>query len=663
MQRAYYHAPIADFLTHDENRIIGELALAHTHALEELQKGAWQQQIQVLKRELADFPDGHVLFEVSIPRMGKRADVVVLLADAVFVLEFKVGSTSYDHAAQDQVLDYALDLKNFHAGSHHVRILPVVVATQATALSLVFQSYSDGLYQPLLANAFQIADCLRSGTAVVTGTLLSAEAWLAAGYQPTPTIIEAAQALYKGHQVADITRSDAGAANLSVTGACIAEIIDQAKAQNHKTICFVTGVPGAGKTLAGLNITNERTHADEQEHAVFLSGNGPLVDVLREALARDKVKDARQRGNRLDKKQAISEVRSFIQNIHHFRDEALRHPGPPIEKVTVFDEAQRAWSAQQASKFMQQKRGQADFNMSEPEFLVEVMDRHPDWCTVVCLIGGGQEINTGEAGLEEWLRAFESRFTEWKIYYSDRIRADRNYLKDGAAVARLDDLQAEPLAALHLAVSVRSFRAEQLAAFVQTVLDADLLAARQLYATHLEAVYPIRITRRLEVAKTWLRQQARGTERCGLVASSGAHRLKPLGLNIKDKIDAPVWFLNGRDDVRSSYYLEDVATEFDIQGLELDWVGVAWDADFWLQHGYWQYRKFKGTRWQQCNTADSRRYLLNAYRVLLTRARQGMILFIPEGSTADATRLPEFYDETYAFFRAIGIPELEEVPA
>jgi len=292
MQRAYYHAPISEFLAHDENRIIGELALAHTHALEELQKGAWQQQIRILKRELLAFPSGHVLFEAAIPRMGKRADVVLLLADAVFVLEFKVGSTSYDSAAQDQVLDYALDFKNFHAGSHHARILPVLVATQAAAQLSVLLPFSDGLYQPLLANATNISSCLRLGIADAVGPPLSAAAWLAAGYQPTPTIIEAAQVLYKGHQVADITRSDAGAANLSVTGACIAEIIEQAKTQGHKAICFVTGVPGAGKTLAGLNIANERTQADEQEHAVFLSGNGPLVDVLREALARDKVKDA-----------------------------------------------------------------------------------------------------------------------------------------------------------------------------------------------------------------------------------------------------------------------------------------------------------------------------------------------------------------------------------
>ncbi|RSK48742.1 DUF2075 domain-containing protein [Hymenobacter rigui] len=659
MQRAYYHATVPDFLQHDETSIMGVLALAHEHALEDLQKQAWQQQIRILKRELAEFPQGYLLLEVAIPRMGKRADAVLLLVNAVYVLEFKVGSFSYDQSGQDQVLDYALDLKNFHAGSHQVRILPVLIATRAAVHANTLRPFDDGVYEPLLTNAAQVAECLRLGLRDAQSTPIVPMEWLHAGYQPTPTIIEAAQALYKGHQVTAITRSDAGAANLAVTGACIAEIIEEAKAAGTKHICFVTGVPGAGKTLAGLNIAVERTQIDAQEHAVFLSGNGPLVDVLREALARDKVREEKQSGTRLNKKQAVSQVKSFIQNIHHFRDEALRHSGPPLEKVTVFDEAQRAWSAQQATKFMQQKRGQADFNMSEPEFLVEVMDRHADWCTVVCLIGGGQEINTGEAGLQEWLRAFESRFPHWHIHYSRRILTDRNYLPDQAAVARLDALQAQPLDALHLAVSVRSFRAERLAAFVQAVLDADMAEARRLYTTYLATVYPLRITRQLAAARTWLRQQARGTERYGLVASSGAHRLKPLGLNIRDKIDAPVWFLNERDDVRSSYYLEDVATEFDIQGLELDWVGVAWDADLWLHNGQWQFRKFVGTRWQNCNTADSQRYLLNAYRVLLTRARQGMVIFIPEGSAEDPTRRPEFYQEVYAFFRAVGVPEVE----
>jgi hypothetical protein len=657
MQRAYYQDSIATFLATSEQEVFGALALAHNHELEELQKQAWLLQIQILKRELQEFEQGHILLELAIPRMGKRADAVVVLGGVVFVLEFKVGNSSYDRSGQDQVLDYALDLKNFHAGSHHAHIIPILVSTRAPVHHNQLQSFADLVYKPLLGNECQIAELIRFG-AMVSDQELPIESWLQSGYHPTPTIIEAAQALYQGHQVADISRSDAGAENLSKAGACIADIIDQAKQHNRKAICFVTGVPGAGKTLAGLNIANERTKIDEREHAVFLSGNGPLVDVLREALARDNVRVARYEGRRLDKKQALSQVRSFIQNIHHFRDEALRNPDAPVEKVTVFDEAQRAWTAQQASKFMQQKRSQTDFNMSEPEFLVEVMDRHPDWCTIVCLVGGGQEINTGEAGLVEWFRAFQTRFQGWDIFYSHRIREDRNYLPDPAAVSLLDALSAKPLEALHLAVSVRSFRAEQLAAFVQALLDADKAKARYLYGAYLRTAYPLRITRQLEVAKSWLKQQARGTERYGIVASSGAHRLKPLGLNIRDKIDAPVWFLNDKDDVRSSYYLEDVATEFDIQGLELDWVGVAWDADLWLSAGQWQFRKFKGTKWQNCNTVDSRRYLLNAYRVLLTRARQGMVLFIPEGKSQDPTRLPAFYHGVYEFLREVGIEEL-----
>ncbi|GAB3839529.1 DUF2075 domain-containing protein [Hymenobacter jeollabukensis] len=659
VQRAYYHAPVDVFLAHDEAHIIGQLTLAHTHALEDLQKNAWRDQIHLLKRELRAFERGYLLLELVIPRMGKRADAVLLLDDVVFVLEFKVGSTFYDPAALDQVLDYALDLKNFHAGSHHARIVPVLLATKAGRHVNEARAFLDLVYHPQRGNEHQLAELLQLNLPVQpTAAAIEPAAWLHAGYHPTPTIIEAAQALYQGHQVVDISRSDAGAENLTVTGACIAAIIDRAKREGHKAICFVTGVPGAGKTLAGLNIANERTQADEQEHAVFLSGNGPLVEVLREALARDQMRTAKTKGRRLDKKQALSQVRSFIQNIHHFRDEALRTAGPPIEKVTVFDEAQRAWSAAQASKFMQQKRGLADFNQSEPAFLVEVMDRHPDWCTIVCLVGGGQEINTGEAGLEEWLRAFQTRFQDWRIYYSQRIRDDRNYLPNAAALAQLDALRAEPLPALHLAVSVRSFRAEKLAAFVQAVLDVQPEVARQLYETELRAVYPLRVTRNLAAAKQWLQAQARGNERYGLVASSGAHRLKPLGLNIKDKIDASEWFLNDKADVRSSFYLEDVATEFDIQGLELDWVGVAWDADLSLHADGWQFRKFKGTKWQQCNAADSRRYLLNAYRVLLTRARQGMVLFIPEGCAADATRPPTYYDGVYRFFQRIGVEAL-----
>ena len=365
----------------------------------------------------------------------------------------------------------------------------------------------------------------------------------------------------------EITRSDAGAKNLTVTTSALERIIERSKANNEKSICFVTGVPGAGKTLAGLNIATTRARKYEDEHAVFLSGNGPLVDVLREALARDE-----SRRHCISKSDAYRRVSSFIQNIHHFRDDALRDKQAPIERVVVFDEAQRAWTKDQTSKFMKNKRGISDFSMSEPEFLISVMDRHDDWCVIICLIGGGQEINTGEAGLAGWLSAFEHSFKDWHIYISDRVGKE-DY------PANTSCLQMELQNDLHLSVSMRSFRAEALSEFVGHVVNNRPDEAKNAYAKISER-YPIKLTRRLDEARAWLRTQARGSERYGLLASSGAIRLRPEGIHIKAKIDPPTWFLNNKSDVRSSYYCEEVASQFDVQGLELNWAGVCWDADF-----------------------------------------------------------------------------------
>lgn len=475
--------------------------------------------------------------------------------------------------------------------------------------------------------------------------------WLASGYQPTPTIIEAAQALYQSHSVDEIARSDAGAQNLSRTRDCISRIIDRSSRERRKAICFVTGVPGAGKTLAGLSIAATRAQERSDEHAVFLSGNGPLVTVLREALARD---EAARKG--IKKSDARRKVSSFIQNIHHFRDEALKRSDPPYERVAVFDEAQRAWTREQASRFMRTKRGHARFEVSEPEFLISVMDRHKDWCTVVCLIGGGQEINTGEAGLREWLSALRDRFPQWDVYISDQIEVG-GYVTDKASLELLRRLHVCKQRELHLSVSMRSFRAEALSRFIGHILDNRPEDARRAYA-EIEERYPIFLTRELDAARSWLRQKARGSERYGLVASSGAYRLRPEGVSVRAKIDVSNWFLSDRLDVRSSLYLEDVATEFDIQGLELDWVGVCWDADFRYAERNWCFHSFRGTKWQRVGQEERRLYLKNAYRVLLTRARQGMVVFVPKGDKSDPTRLPAFYDQTYAFLKDCGLVEL-----
>ncbi len=649
MRDSYFNAPVEEFLRTPDEAVLGALTKAHHHSLEHQQRNAWLAEIEILKEVLAENPRGHMFFEFSIPRMGKRADTILLRNGIIFVVEFKVGSGSFDQAAIDQVHDYALDLKNFHLGSHELPIVPVLVATKANAKPEQALWAPDGVAAPVLVGVSGLAPALD-----VQRPLSASEApletsfWRAAGYRPTPTIIEAAEALYRSHNVEEISRSDAGAKNLKATSDRIAEVIEASKSQSRKSICFITGVPGAGKTLAGLNIAAKRAERHEDEHAVFLSGNGPLVDVLREALARDQV--AREG---IRKSDALRAVRRFVQNIHHFRDHYLDSSEVPFEKVVVFDEAQRAWTVEQAAKFMQNRRGHDDFDMSEPEFLISVMDRHPDWCTVICLIGGGQEINTGEAGLIEWLSALQKRFPNWDVHASSLLE-DRHYTVDASAAEMLGAPHIDKHSDLHLSVSMRSFRAEQLSAFVSQVLDGDAHGAKQTL-DQLKDRYPVVLTRSLPDAKTWLREQARGSERYGLVASSGAYRLRPEGIHVKAKIDPANWFLNDRSDVRSSYYLEEVATQFDIQGLELDWAGVCWDADLRWGGGSWQFHNFKGTKWQQVRDETKRLYLLNAYRVLLTRARQGMVIYVPTGDERDPTRPASYYEGTCKFLEECGV--------
>lgn len=652
MRDSYFSATVPDFLAMPENAILGELAQAHHHALEHQQRNAWLTQIRILKEHLRPDPPAHIFFEFSVPRMGKRADVVILCRGTVFVVEFKVGSATFDGHAVDQVHDYALDIKNFHLGCHDLPVVPILVATQADQICSGAIWSADRVAYPLLvgpdgldaAIALQRPSCAPADDVDVSK-------WRSAGYRPTPTIIQAAEALYRDHDVDEISRSDAGAKNLKATSDRIAAIIESSKRNRRKSICFITGVPGAGKTLAGLNIAAKRAEQHQDEHAVFLSGNGPLVDVLREALARDQnsrdevaIGEARRR------------VRTFIQNIHHFRDHYLDSAEVPFEKVVVFDEAQRAWTSDQAAKFMKTRRGHENFDMSEPAFLISVMDRHADWCSVVCLIGGGQEINTGEAGLAEWLSALQKRFPEWEVHASTLLE-DRHYTIDAAAADMLKAPHVQRHADLHLSVSMRSFRAERVSAFVSQVLDGDSDAAKLTF-TGLKERYPIVLTRELSQAKAWLRRQARGSERYGLVASSGGYRLRPDGIHVKAKIEPAQWFLNERADVRSSYYLEEVATQFDIQGLELDWAGVCWDADLRRDQGNWQYQAFKGTKWQQVRDTTNRLYLLNAYRVLLTRARQGFVIFVPKGDALDATRLPEFYDGISDYLTRCGVEKM-----
>jgi len=656
MNRAYYSGFITSFVSEDLTSVLGVIS-SNSGKDDILQKNAWKRQIEILQKELKGVV-GKIFFEFTIPRMGKRVDNILIINNCIFVIEFKINSIKYEKHAIDQAFDYGLDLNNFHEGSHAKNIIPILVADKAEEKKNIYTKSLDNLQNTIVANENNLSEVI-SETLLKFKSLenINVDFWEKSIYKPTPTIIEAATALYKKHSVSEISRSDSGAENLSVTSECISDIIDHSKKTNRKSICFITGVPGAGKTLAGLNIANLRSNHEEEEHAVFLSGNGPLVDVLKEALARDKYTSAKEGNEKLTMNAARSQIKSFIQNIHHFRDDAIKNPeNAPREKVTIFDEAQRAWTKEKASSFMRIKKGIPDFNKSEPEFLIEVMNRHKNWCTIVCLIGGGQEINTGEAGLEEWIRPFSSKFQDWDIYYSSKIVEDLNYIKDKEILMILNDKKAIKQRELHLSVSLRSFRSAQLSDFIQEIINNNIENAKDIYKLSIKEYYPIKITRDLEKARNWLKISAKGSEKTGVIASSGGIRLRPFGLNVKAKIDAPIWFLNDKDDIRSCF-LEEVATEFDIQGLELDWTCVAWDGDLFYNDNKWNYKKFTGTTWKNINPIITS-YLINSYRVLLTRARQGMVIYIPFGNSEDITR-PEFmYDGTFEFFKSLGIEEI-----
>jgi hypothetical protein len=653
MDRSYYSDSIESFRARDPALVLGEMARRHGFDLVEQQRDAWLEQITVLRSALASFC-GSIYLEFSIPRMGRRIDAVLLIEHVIFVIEFKVGERSFLSAHLDQVMDYALDLRNFHEGSHNAIIAPILVATQAEPRPQLVWS-KDKLLAPIKTDAKELRASLTAVLHGAAGSSLDAKSWESSRYRPTPTIIEAALALYGGHSVAQISRSDAGATNLTRTSTTLNEIIESSRRESAKSLCFVTGVPGAGKTLVGLNIATTHIDATDELYSVFLSGNGPLVAVLREALARDRLRREREGGKKVRKGEALSEVKAFIQNVHHFRDDCLLNAErPPIEHVAIFDEAQRAWNLEMTARFMRRKKGVDGFKVSEPEYLISCLDRHRDWAVIICLVGGGQEINTGEAGIAEWVASLQRSFRSWRIYVSDRL-TDSEYGAGAALDALRADSRTQFVPDLHLATSVRSFRSERVSELVKQLLDLDAAGAREILR-RIGDKYPIVLTRDLNTGRRWVKEQARGSERYGILVSSQAERLKPYAVDVKSPVDPVHWFLEGKEDVRSSYYLEDVATEFHVQGLELDWACVAWDADFRHSAAGWEHWSFRSNRWQRIRHPDRRHYQKNAYRVLLTRARQGMVLVVPEGDRDDPTRDPKYYDATFRYLQSLGVP-------
>jgi hypothetical protein len=680
MERFYYGKTIAEFLAEETEAIFGALSQAESFDTARDQKNAWNEEIGLLKSILQGY-NGDVFFEYSIPRLGKRVDVILLINGVVLCLEFKAGAERFETADKEQVWDYALDLKNFHEPSRDLFVAPVLVATDAPdePFELVTCNYDDKVYAPLQANASTLKDAIVKVVEATPKANVEGMNWARGRYSPTPTIIQAASALYAKHNVESITRCDAGE-NLKVTTDFILGIIDHAKANNEKCICFVTGVPGAGKTLVGLNVAMKQF--EKKEPAVYLSGNKPLVDVLTEALARDKVKQEREAGNQYTLTTARREVKSFIQIIHHYRDNALAKLKMPIrdgkleideakakkheedgysevEHVAIFDEAQRLWDQPHLSAWLARKKGVQNFPMSESEFLIWSLDLRPDWAVVVCLVGGGQEINSGEAGIAEPIRAANDTFPNWNVFISPQLTA-KEYAEGNVDTLLETNPKVQKNVSLHLATSMRSFRAENLSNFVGQLLDRDASGAKITYAEFC-ANYPIMLTRDLAKAKAWLRKVSGGSERYGMICSSQAFRLRPLAIDVRAKPNIVDWFLDDITDIRSSLFLEDVATEFDIQGLELDWSCLIWDGDFQYAPDGWIQKDFSGGKWKNINAPERRAFQVNAYRVLLTRARKGMIICVPEGDHGhppDDTRRPEFYDETYKYLCSLGLKVL-----
>ena len=690
-KRYLYSDTIDSFLQKNTDTIVGEITLSATQDINKETSNSWQQEVEVLKDVLSPYAQkGSMYFEYNIPRMGRRADVIVLIDGIVFVLEFKTSEQKFTREALIQVWDYAIDLKNFQEGSRDRILIPIVVAPKEKNKNchIELKPFEDDVYQPLVSNNERLSECFDKTLSNIipkhTFTKEDDDVWAKSGYDPTPTIIEAAVALYEHHTVEEITKHDG---DIEVTAKCLDKIINECQSNKRKAICFITGVPGAGKTLIGLQTAIKQF--EKENKAVYLSGNYPLVEVLQEALARDYVKRSRDdyKKGKTDNKpctktDAKSKVKAFIQMIHHYRDLYLEgtevkngqivpiegyfqsHTDKayvPAEHIAIFDEAQRAWTKEELARFMKEKKKIENFPFSEPEYLISCMDRQPDWGLVVCLIGGGQEINKGEAGIAEWLKAMNEHFTDWDIYMSDKL-VDKEYA-EGNALDIINDqerLHIEP--SLHLSMSMRSFRAEKVSLFVHQLLDLKKEEATQTLKDLNN--YPIVLTRSLDVAKKWLKSHARGSERYGILASSKAERLKAISINVRYQPDFVHWFLEDENDIRSSNALEDTLTEFKVQGLEIDWACVAWDADLRLndKHTQWKHCQLRsGTKWQNINKEINQQYQLNAYRVLLTRARQGMVIVVPNGDHGvppDETRKPEWYDGIYNYLKEIGIKEI-----
>lgn len=654
--KAYYCNSIPGFIKDEPDNIVGQL-VRHSFEINIEQTDAWANQIEGLKNRLEECGiTGDIIFEYDIIRLGKRIDVILLIKDMVFSLEFKNGKTAF--VAQDarQAEDYAIDIKNFHKESEDLYVCPILVATDAKKYKKeqTIDCYSDKQVYLQRENMDTLTGKIEEVVEKYAGDdQIDFEKWFHSPYHPTPTIISAAVEAYKTHNVSSIANSEAGQENIEKCEEAIRKIIKDTRDNKKKSVCFVTGVPGAGKTLVGLDIVSRGL--DEERLSVYLSGNGPLVRVLREALKRS-VKDRLSKADKETKKNINSAIFALIQSGYAFKLDNVKTNNPTPEHIMIFDEAQRVWSKE---KMISKHEDDPSMQVSEPELLYSIMDRHEDWTVMVCLVGLGQDIHDGEVGITEWFKCGIEKFSDWDLYYSTDILEQIN--SDEYDIKKIEQCdRCHPTDNLHLKTSVRSFRADQQSLFVDYLLDNKADKAKGVYKK-IKEQYPIFITRDFSKAKQWAINQVRGTQRCGVLASSGAKRIRGEGIYLPKNMDVENWFLAPSEDVRSSNMMEVVASEFDIQGLEIDWSVVCWDADLRRSsNDQWEHYNFRGTRWERRKTEERQRYLINSYRVLMTRARQGMVLFVPNGvdKELDPTRDSDFYDGIYEYLLSCGIEEL-----
>ncbi len=643
---AWWSGDVVELLTSEPETIVQRLAvrLVETHYLNrDTQLHAWRQQIIILRAALQDCPSAwRILFEYPMLRLGRRIDVVLLTGQAILVLEFKVGATSITTPDRQQTEDYALDLFDFHADSRAHPVVPILVATEAKPTLPEWPLIWFAVSGVFVASAASLGTLLRDITTRIpmAARALDVRAWEAAPYRPVPTIVEAATMLYNRHGVADIAEARADVGNLTRTTDAIRRAIDTARGDLRHQILFVTGIPGAGKTLCGLNAVFGASNG-----AAFLTGNLPLVHVMREALARD----AHVQGGSL--RMARQKTESAIQPLMGFLRDNMDRAEPPHEHVVVFDEAQRAWDAD----FGRRKFGRT---ASEAALFLDIMHRHRDWAAIVALVGSGQEINTGEAGLAAWGEALAER-PAWHVRAAPGVLSG-NDPRQRLFATRPATMQVD--LALQLDVAVRSIRSAAAAPWVDAVLTGD--ARRASAVADAGGGVPFLLTRSLPAMRAALRRLARGTRRAGLVCSAGARRLVADGLSPNfPHLDADAvanWFLRRWPDVRASNALEVPATQFACQGLELDQVGLCWGNDLMRRDGRseWVARSFAGTRWQEPRGEAAIAYQINTYRVLLTRARYETVIWVPEGDTDDATRTPAEFDAIARFLMECGVQAL-----